>query len=84
MLVEPAWVTVQEYVQLVKPVTGCQVLPLSVETSTPPTMPPPMSLAVPLMVICVPSGIVVPGVGLVIVDVGGVWSVEAVAADSPD
>ena len=36
-------------------VTGCQVVPPSVETSTPATTPPPASVAVPLMVTAEPS-----------------------------
>jgi hypothetical protein len=36
-------------------VTGRQVLPPSVETSTPATTPPPASVAVPLMVTAEPS-----------------------------
>src|SRR4051794_24423012 len=46
--------TVQLYVQLVVPVAGCQVVPLSVETSTPATWPP-TSVAVPLSVTLLPS-----------------------------
>src|SRR5438045_1059004 len=37
------------YVQLLSPIVGCQVAPPSREISTPPTVPPPVSLAVPLM-----------------------------------
>ena len=64
-------------------VTGCQVLPPSVETSTPATTPPPASAAVPLMVTGAPSEKVAPGDGEVIAEVGGVVSVEGVAAVSP-
>src|SRR5919204_1459469 len=46
---------IQLYDQLVVPVAGCQVVPPSVETSTPATTPPPLSDAVPEMVTCVPS-----------------------------
>src|SRR4029077_7756801 len=48
------WAT-QPYLQLVVPVAGCQLVPPSVETSTPATMPPPASDAVPETVIEVPS-----------------------------
>ena len=57
--------------------------PLSVETSTPATTPPPASVAVPEIVILPPSPRLAPFVGVVIVEVGAVASVEAVAADSP-
>src|SRR5712664_637339 len=39
------WAT-HEYDQLVVPVAGCQLEPPSVETSTPATTPPPLSVAV--------------------------------------
>ena len=58
-------------------VTGCQVVPPSVETSTPATTPPPASVAVPLMVTAEPSDKVAPDDGDVIVEVGGVVSVDA-------
>src|SRR6476646_10584217 len=45
----------QVYVQLVVPVAGCQVVPPSVDTSTPATLPPPESLAVPETVTVAPS-----------------------------
>src|SRR4051794_28710011 len=48
------------YAQLVVPlVTGCQVVPPSVEISTPATMPPPVSDAVPVIVTALPSATVV-------------------------
>src|SRR3954468_7680163 len=47
---------VQAYVQLVVPLARCQVVPLSVETSTPATTPPPASAAVPEIVVVAPSG----------------------------
>ena len=74
---------IQEYVHEVVPVAGCHVVPPSVDTSTPATTPPPVSLAVPVTVTTVPSGVVDPAVGEVIVDVGGVVSVDADAATSP-
>ena len=63
---------------------GCQEVPLSVETSTPPTLPPPASVAVPLTVSGWPTGTVAPSAGDEMVDVGAVVSLLAVAADSPD
>ena len=45
------------------PVAGCQVVPPSVETSTPATAPP-ASVAVPEIVNRVPSAIAAPGDGL--------------------
>ena len=53
------------------------------ETSTPATTPP-VSAAVPLMVILAPSPTVAPPAGEVIVEVGAVVSVDAVAAVSPE
>src|SRR5512142_1241971 len=43
MVAAPAVVGDQTYRQLLRPVAGCQVVPPSVETSTPPTLPPPRS-----------------------------------------
>jgi hypothetical protein len=65
------------------PVAGCQVAPLSVETSTPATTPPPASDAVPVTCTAVPLVCVDPPLGELTVDVGGVWSVDAVAATRP-
>ena len=65
-------------------VTGCQVLPLSVDTSTPATTPPPLSVAVPETVTVLPLAMVELAAGEVILDVGGVLSVAAVAATKPD
>ena len=59
------------------PVAGCHVLPLSVETSTPATTPP-VSEAVPLIVVWVPSA--TDAGAPVIVDTGLVVSVVLVAA----
>ena len=59
-------------------------MPLSVETSTPATTPPPVSAAVPEMVIFPPSPMLDPPAGEVIVEVGAVVSADAVATDSPD
>src|SRR5262245_44962192 len=47
----------QVYDQLPRPVAGCQLAPPSVDTSTPPTTPPPWSPAVPVIVTLVPTGI---------------------------
>ena len=52
-------------------VTGCQVEPPSVDTSTPATTPPPESVAVPLTVTVLPLVKVAPADGEVIVEVGG-------------
>ncbi|TMC02373.1 MAG: hypothetical protein E6J41_30315 [Chloroflexi bacterium] len=65
------------------PVAGCHVAPLSVDTSTPATTPPPASVAVPVMVTVVPLVSVAPDAGEVMVEVGAVWSVDAVAATRP-
>src|SRR5262249_39843673 len=75
--------TTQEYVQELVPVAGCQGWPPSVETSTPATTPPPVSLAVPETVTRAPSARLAPGAGAVIVAVGAVLSVDAVATTRP-
>src|SRR4051794_7949691 len=74
---------IQLYVQDVVPVAGCQLAPLSVDTSTPATMPP-LSAAVPVTVTAVPSTTTAPATGLVIVEVGGVVSVLAATGCSVD
>ena len=63
---------------------GCHDVPLSVETSTPPTLPPPASVAVPVTVSGWPTGTVAPAAGVAMVDVGAVVSLLALAADNPD
>ena len=55
-------------------------MPPSSETSTPPTRPPPASVAVPWMVTVVPGVTVVPVAGETIAADGAVVSVEAEAA----
>src|SRR5664280_711176 len=62
---------VQEYVQLVVPVAGFQVVPRSTETSTPAMLPPPESTAVPVIAIALPLDTVAPLAGKVIWGVGG-------------
>ena len=54
------------------------MFPPLTETSTPPTTPPPVSVAVPVMVITLPCT-VEPAAGKVIVEAGAEVSVEAVA-----
>ena len=71
------------YCQFVVPAAGCHVVPPSNETSTPATMPPPASVAVPVIVTVLPHRIDALARGEVIVDVGGVVSVEALAATKP-
>ena len=71
------------YVQFSRPVAGCQVLP-STDTSTPATTPPPESAAVPEMVTGTPAWSDLPAPGVVMVAVGGVLSVDRVAAARPD
>src|SRR6185436_13462233 len=62
--IEPAAPGVQLYVHVWRPVAGCHVRPPSVETSTAPTMPP-MSVAVPVMVMGVPGVTCAPFAGAV-------------------
>src|SRR5436305_11039959 len=65
------------YIQFARPTAGCHVAPPSRDTSTAPTTPPPASLAVPVIVNCVPPGSTAPAVGNVTVEVGGGVSAEA-------
>src|SRR5207244_4015768 len=74
----------QVYDQLVVPFAGCQVVPPSVETSTPATTPPPESLAVPWMVTVEASARLAPGAGEVMFDVGGVVSNDGDALTRPE
>jgi hypothetical protein len=55
-------------------VTGCQVEPPSVDTSTPATTPPPESVAVPVIVTVLPLANVAPPDGDVIAEVGAAVS----------
>ena len=48
---------------MARPTAGCQLAPPSVETSTAPTIPPPASAAVPLMVVGLPGCTTSPAVG---------------------
>src|SRR6476660_7951471 len=64
-------------------VAGCQVVPLSVDTSTPATTEPVAAAAVPLTVTRVPSAIDAPAAGADTVEVGGVRLAEAEAAVRP-
>ena len=59
------------------------MFPPSTETSTAPTTPPPESTAVPEMVTVEPGPAALPEAGEVIVDWGGVVSVEGVAGKRP-
>src|SRR4051794_16946738 len=61
---------------------GCQLLPPSVEISTPATTPP-TSDAVPETVVLAPFAIAAPVEGDVIAEDGAVVSVDALAATSP-
>src|SRR5689334_19709965 len=79
----PAAPGVQVYVQLPRPDAGCQVVPPSVDTSTPPTTPP-TSLAVPEMPMALPACTVPPPAGEVITTVGAVVSVDPEAAVRPE
>src|SRR4051794_8361247 len=80
---EPVPLGVQVYVQLARPIAGCHVVPPSTDTSTAPTMPPPVSDAMPAMVTGARGCTIVPAAGEVITDVGAVASDEGDAATSP-
>src|SRR6267378_2739366 len=69
------------YVQFSLPAAGCHVAPPSMETSTPPTTPPPWSVAVPDMVVGTPA--CNPPDTVLTVVTGGVVSVDFVAGTSP-
>jgi hypothetical protein len=66
----------------VVPVAALKVAPPSTDTSTRATVPPPASLAVPVMLTAVPVDTVAPGAGEVIAEVGGVtsWAVTVISA----
>ena len=53
------------------------MVPPSSETSTPPTRPPPVSVAVPLIVVASPLSTFAPAPGELIWELGGAVSVEA-------
>ena len=67
----PGEVGVQLKLQEFVPVAALKVAPPSTDTSTLTTDPPPVSLAVPVMVTVVTTATVAPAVGEVIVEVGG-------------
>src|SRR5689334_8947928 len=75
IVVEGAPWTVHTYDQDDVPVAVCQVAPPSVETSTAATTPPPASVAVPEIVVELPSVRPAPSDGEEMVAVGGVVSV---------
>jgi len=67
-------VGVNAILHAVVPVAALKVAPPFTDTSTRATTPPPVSLAVPVMLTGVPVGISAPALGDVIVEVGGVVS----------
>ena len=73
---------VNEYVHVPRPVARRQVVPPSVETSTPPTLPP-TSVAAPVTTTLLPGATDEPWVGDVIVAVARVLSVDLEADTSP-
>src|SRR5262249_58810861 len=75
----PDLVGTQVYAHVDRPLAGCHGPP-STETSTPPTTPPPVSAAVPMIATGVPT---VAPVGPVMNEAGAVVSEEAVAATRP-
>jgi hypothetical protein len=60
------------------------VFPPSPDASTPATTPPPESVAVPVIVTGFPTGNDEPTIGEVILETGGVVSVDFEARRSPD
>ena len=83
MVTVPTPLTFQDRDQLVVPVARFQVAPPSVDTSTPATMPPPASVAVPLMVMRVPALMLAPGAGEVMIEIGASTSLDGVADTRP-
>jgi len=69
----------------VVPVAVLKLAPPSTDTSTRATVPPPASLAVPVMLAEVPVDISPPDLGDVIVEVGGFtsWAVTVISAGDP-
>ena len=84
IVVEGAPWAIHEYVHEEVPVAVCQVAPPSVETSTAATTPPPASVAVPEIVVELPSASPAPSDGEVTVALGSVVSVDAGVAINPD
>src|SRR5262249_264045 len=66
----PGVVGVHVKLHAVVPVAGLKPAPPSTDTSTRATVPPPASLAVPVMLTVVPITTVAPAVGNVIVEIG--------------
>src|ERR1700680_4766956 len=79
MFVAPCDTGAQKYIKDACPLAGCQVVAPSTEAPTPPTTPPPASVAVPVIVTGIPADTTPPGSGNVIEDVGATVSEEAEA-----
>jgi hypothetical protein len=78
---DPGVAGVKEKLQLVVPVAALKVVPPSTETSTRATDPPPVSLAVPVMLFAIPANMV--DDGKLMVEVGGVVSGIGVGLGTP-
>src|SRR6266550_5772197 len=83
MLAVPSTPGRQLNVQFSRPAARRHVDPPSTETSMPPTTPPPLSVAVPLIVTSVSAGMLTPFAGDAIADVGGATSVLGTAGNNP-
>jgi hypothetical protein len=70
----PGVVGVNAKLHAVVPVAALKVAPPSTDTSTRATDPPPVSLAVPVMLTATPVNTVAPAVGKVIAEVGAAVS----------
>jgi hypothetical protein len=70
----PGVVGVNAKLHAVVPVAALKVVPPSTDTSTRATDPPPVSLAVPVMLAVTPANTVAPAVGKVIAEVGAAVS----------
>src|SRR2546421_445364 len=68
--VAPSVPGLQVKLQLSRPMARCHVVPPSTETSTAPTTPPPLSLAVPMMVTDDSAGRLAPFDGDVMTEAG--------------
>ncbi len=70
IVVGPGRVGDQAKLQALVPIAGFQVAPPSTDTWTDCTVPPPVSLAVPVMLTVAPVDTIPPVVGDVIIEVG--------------
>src|SRR5206468_985788 len=83
IVAEPSAPGDQSKLQVAVPCAACHVAPPSTDTSTPATTPPPLSVAVPVIVTRLPLWTCAPAAGDVTTDVGAKISVDALVAMRP-